>query len=271
MAVMLMAKAFNIKVGNAGKKLVLLKLADNANDKGECWPSYQHIADQCEISKRSAMNYINSLIDDGLIRKQVRKGPKGNSTNVYVLSLGGENAAPHGANGSPPSERAAPPSERAAPPSERAAPGGSEPAAPGISHSFESVNESVTSASDESDLPSAEFVSLICKDGTEYKVDPGYLQEIIKLHPRVDVTAELQAMRAWLLSNPGKRKTGAGMKRFINSWLTRAAQTTDRPRGNVRDFQSYQGQSQPAPRPRKLFPGINHAPLPSRASTGGEA
>ena len=268
MAVMLMAKAFNIQVGNAGKKLVLLKLADNANDKGECWPSYQHIADQCEISKRSAMNYINSLIDDGLIQKQIRKGPKGNSTNVYVLNLGGENAAPHGANGSPPSESDAPPSEQVAP-------GGSEPAAPGISHSFESVNESVnesvTSASDESDLPSSEVVSLICKDGTEYKVDPGYLQEIINLHPRIDVTAELQAMRAWLLSNPGKRKTGAGMKRFINSWLTRAAQTTDRPRGNVRDFQSYQGQSQPAPRPRKLFPGINHAPLPSRAGTGGEA
>lgn len=137
MAVMLMAKAFNIQVGNAGKKLVLLKLADNANDKGECWPSYQHIADQCEISKRSAMNYINSLINDGLIQKQVRKGPKGNSTNVYVLNLGGEKAAPHGANGSPPSESDAPPSEQVAP-------GGSEPAAPGISHSFESVSESVS-------------------------------------------------------------------------------------------------------------------------------
>ena len=137
MAVMLMAKAFNIQVGNAGKKLVLLKLADNANDKGECWPSYQHIADQCEISKRSAMNYINSLIDDGLIQKQVRKGPKGNSTNVYVLNLGGERVAPHGANGSPPSESDAPPSEQVAP-------GGSEPAAPGISHSFESVSESVS-------------------------------------------------------------------------------------------------------------------------------
>ncbi|MFS1524472.1 helix-turn-helix domain-containing protein, partial [Microbulbifer sp. 2304DJ12-6] len=51
----LMVKAMKVKVGNPLRKLVLLKLADNANDQGECWPSYQHVADQCEISRRSAM------------------------------------------------------------------------------------------------------------------------------------------------------------------------------------------------------------------------
>jgi hypothetical protein len=40
------AKLWAEKVGNSLRKLVLIKLADNANDKGECWPSYQHIADQ---------------------------------------------------------------------------------------------------------------------------------------------------------------------------------------------------------------------------------
>jgi hypothetical protein len=141
MAVMLMAKAFSVQVGSAGKKLVLLKLADNANDKGECWPSYQHIADQCEISKRSAMNYINALIKDGLVEKSVRKGPKGNSTNIYLLKLWGEITAPHSANDSPPSENPAPHGEQVAP-------GDSEQAAPGISHSFESVSEPVSKETD---------------------------------------------------------------------------------------------------------------------------
>ena len=50
MSMNLMAKAMNIKVGNPLRKLVLIKLADNANDNGECWPSYQHVADQCELS-----------------------------------------------------------------------------------------------------------------------------------------------------------------------------------------------------------------------------
>ena len=48
MSMTLMAKAMAIKVGNPVRKLVLIKLADNANDNGECWPSYQHIADRCE-------------------------------------------------------------------------------------------------------------------------------------------------------------------------------------------------------------------------------
>ena len=51
MSMELMVKAMKVKVGNPLRKLVLLKLADNASDHGECWPSYQHIADQCEISE----------------------------------------------------------------------------------------------------------------------------------------------------------------------------------------------------------------------------
>ena len=70
MSMLLMVKAMNIKVGNPLRKLVLLKLADNASDMGECWPSYQHIADQCEISKRSVINHIDALISSGLMRKE---------------------------------------------------------------------------------------------------------------------------------------------------------------------------------------------------------
>ncbi|ENP0422112.1 helix-turn-helix domain-containing protein [Edwardsiella piscicida] len=87
MSMLLMVKAMNIKVGNPLRKLVLIKLADNASDKGECWPSYQHIADQCEISKRSVMSHISSLCEAGLIRKECRPGPKGNDTNIYHLTL----------------------------------------------------------------------------------------------------------------------------------------------------------------------------------------
>ncbi len=77
----------NIKLGNPLRKLVLLKLADNANDNGECFPSYQHIADQCEISKRSAMNHINDLIKMGFISKKARFNKDGSSSNLYVLHL----------------------------------------------------------------------------------------------------------------------------------------------------------------------------------------
>lgn len=113
MSMMLMVKAMQIKVGNPLRKLVLLKLADNASDQGECWPSYQYIADQCEISKRSVMSHIDDLCQSGLLKKVFRKGPKGNSTNIYILTL----------------------------PSATDSLGGSAGAAPRISHSFEPVNE----------------------------------------------------------------------------------------------------------------------------------
>lgn len=87
MSLILMAKAMGIKVGNPLRKLVLLKLADNANDDGICFPSYQYIADVCEISKASARTHIEALIQMGFISKKARKNKDGSSSNLYVLHL----------------------------------------------------------------------------------------------------------------------------------------------------------------------------------------
>ena len=43
-----------------------------------------------------------------------------------------------------------------------------------------------------------------------------------KAYPAVDVFQELRAMESWLDANPKKRKTKAGIKRFVNSWLSRS-------------------------------------------------
>ena len=87
MSMDLMVKALKTKVGNPLRKLVLVKLADNASDLGECWPSYQHIADQCEIAKSSVRKHIKALEEQGLLSIEHREGPKGNSSNMYRLSL----------------------------------------------------------------------------------------------------------------------------------------------------------------------------------------
>lgn len=60
------------------------------------------------------------------------------------------------------------------------------------------------------------------KDGTTYTPDPDFMREMMDCYPDVDINEQLQKMRAWLLSNPGKRKTRRGMPRFINSWLSRS-------------------------------------------------
>ena len=101
MSMNLMAQAMSIKVGNPLRKLVLIKIADNANDEGECWPSYQHIADHCECSKSAVKAHITALIKMGLLSKENRLGVnngKGNTSNIYQLTLGNpvssENTAP---------------------------------------------------------------------------------------------------------------------------------------------------------------------------------
>ncbi|EJY6244173.1 helix-turn-helix domain-containing protein [Escherichia coli] len=151
MSMELMVKAMKIRVGNPLRKLVLIKLADNASDQGECWPSYQHIADQCEISKRSVMNHITALCESGLVKKVSRKGEKGNSSNIYLLRLDGAKDSLGGsANNSLPSATNSPGGAGVAP-------GGSAGDSPRTSHSFEPVkepvNESTIGASADASAP----------------------------------------------------------------------------------------------------------------------
>lgn len=97
MSMELMVKAMKTKVGNPLRKLVLIKLADNASDQGECWPSYQHIADQCEIDRSTVRKHIKHLEMQGLVRIENREGPKGNSSNLYRITL----CRPVGPNSTP--------------------------------------------------------------------------------------------------------------------------------------------------------------------------
>ncbi|EGM8230035.1 helix-turn-helix domain-containing protein [Escherichia coli] len=123
MSMNLMAKAMNIKVGNPLRKLVLIKLADNANDNGECWPSYQHVADQCEVSRSTVKSHIRALEEMGLLKREFRRKGELNQSNVFYLTL--DNA-----------QQIQPESCGAG-----AALGGGAGAAPRTYHSFEPVNE----------------------------------------------------------------------------------------------------------------------------------
>ena len=88
MSMRLTADAMEVRVGNPLRKLVLLKLCDNANDKGQCWPSMQYVADQCEISTRSVMNHIATLEKDGFLRV-IQRATKGKKiSNLYLITLG---------------------------------------------------------------------------------------------------------------------------------------------------------------------------------------
>jgi DNA-binding Lrp family transcriptional regulator len=82
-----MAQALDIKTGSSTAKLVLLKLCDNANDKGECWPSQELIAEQCEMTKRTVISCIKKLEIMGLLETE----KKYKNANKYMLNLNSAN------------------------------------------------------------------------------------------------------------------------------------------------------------------------------------
>ncbi|EOI3185200.1 helix-turn-helix domain-containing protein [Salmonella enterica] len=153
MSMNLMAKAMSIKVGNPLRKLVLIKLADNANDNGECWPSYQHIADHCECSKSAVKEHISALIKLGLMTKENRVGVnngKGNTSNVYRLHLTSTPVPPESTPPVPPkSTGGSPKSTGGSPESTPPVP----PAGTRTSHSFEPVKEPLDNKKKLSSMP----------------------------------------------------------------------------------------------------------------------
>lgn len=87
MSLMMMDRAFKVRVGNPARKLVLVKLADNANDNGECWPSYGHIARECEMGKSTVRAHIKALEDAGYLVINNRRNGGINKSNMYQLTL----------------------------------------------------------------------------------------------------------------------------------------------------------------------------------------
>ncbi|EDY6474786.1 helix-turn-helix domain-containing protein [Salmonella enterica] len=192
MSMMLMVKAMQIKVGNPLRKLVLLKLADNASDQGECWPSYQYIADQCEISKRSVMNHIDELCKSGLLKKVFRKGPKGNATNVYILTIPGAGDSPgvvqeihQGSAGD-------------SLPDAGDSPGGSAGAAPRISHSFEPVNEPLNTQAAKAacaiGVNDHHIAGRYAFEGNVIRLNHKDYRSWMNLYPLIDLNYELQRL-----------------------------------------------------------------------------
>lgn len=77
-------------------KLVLMALADAADDQGVCWPSVSTLARKCSVSTRTVRRALRVLVDQGLLVAEPRRRPDGSSTsNRYCLHLGGgDNPSP---------------------------------------------------------------------------------------------------------------------------------------------------------------------------------
>ena len=72
-------------------------------------------------------------------------------------------------------------------------------------------------------------ITLPLNTGEEYLIPQGQADEWSTLFPAVDVLQELRKMRAWLLSNPERRKTKRGIGSFVTRWLGKEQDKGRRP------------------------------------------
>ena len=67
--------------------LVLLALADRADDDGVCWPGYDYLAAKARILKRSVIRIIQRLVATGELII-ARDGGGSRNTNQYLITVG---------------------------------------------------------------------------------------------------------------------------------------------------------------------------------------
>ena len=57
--------------------------------------------------------------------------------------------------------------------------------------------------------------------GEEFEIRESYAAELKRLYPIVDVPQTLREIRGWCIANPQKLKTVSGIRRMVNTWMTK--------------------------------------------------
>lgn len=86
MSIKLMTSAWDLPL-TGNKKLVLMALADFANDQGKCWPCIATIATKTGASESTVKRLVKELISDGYVKKEPQFRDNGSqSSNVYIIT-----------------------------------------------------------------------------------------------------------------------------------------------------------------------------------------
>ncbi len=82
MSVHITSRAWKTEGLSMTQKIVLVKLADNASDQGQCWPSVPTIAKECSCTERAVYSAIKELERLGHITRRIRSG----TSTVYMVN-----------------------------------------------------------------------------------------------------------------------------------------------------------------------------------------
>lgn len=84
MSIKVMSAVFELEGMSPTHKLILLCLADHADDAGRCYPSVSRLVKKSGLSERAVRKNVRELEAAGLLRIEENAGPKG--CNVYHVT-----------------------------------------------------------------------------------------------------------------------------------------------------------------------------------------
>ncbi|MEN5117477.1 helix-turn-helix domain-containing protein [Luteimonas sp. TWI662] len=160
MSTIVMSACWPLQGMSVAQKMVLISLADQANDDGVCWPGIKSIGKRAALSERAVQEALVWLEAVGLITKRYRA----NASTSYTVtpdafdiskapaprarrSAGAKASKATGADGAPPADGA--PGADDAPPPADGAPGGADGAPPGVQMAHPNRQITITEPSGE--------------------------------------------------------------------------------------------------------------------------
>lgn len=94
MSIRLINKAFESEMLGPTERLIMLALADHADDSGRCYPSIQRLCKRTGLKERSVQSNLKKLCDRGYL-KTIIGGGRGNANLYVVFPNPAANAPPH--------------------------------------------------------------------------------------------------------------------------------------------------------------------------------
>lgn len=185
MSTIIMSVCWPLQGLTVAQKMVLISLADQANDDGICWPGIKSIGKRASLSERAVQDALAWLESVRLISKRFRPNTSTSYSvhpDQFDLSLAPTTrrrkaAASTGADGAPPADgapgaRNAPPPAQGAPAGADGAPGGADGAPPGVQMAHPNRHRTINESSEDpsGEPPIAADLSAAAPADTEAEV-----------------------------------------------------------------------------------------------------
>lgn len=208
-----------------GEKMVLLKLADRANDDGECWPGQESLAKQCSMTDRALRDNLAKIKERGLVEVEMRRKGNRQATNLYRLTLQPEDTSASKHEKTPSQPEVSSASKQVSAGSLRQF----QPEVCDIAYKEEPSVEppvvvtSVTTpprVASKLESPEDRKIEFDPVDQIFVNISAEQMAQWEDAYRGLDVDAELTRAEAWYAANPRKRKKNH--QRFLVNWLARA-------------------------------------------------